>query len=36
MAQVDPQNLDCRVIVGEDEVVSLRELLPHYWLVQSG
>ena len=34
MAQVDPRNLDCRVIVGEDQVVSLRALLPHYWLTQ--
>ena len=34
MVQVDPRNLDCRVIVGEDEAVSLRALLPHYWLVQ--
>lgn len=34
MAQVDPRNLDCRVIVGEDQVVSLRALLPHYWLIQ--
>jgi cytidine deaminase len=36
IAQVDPRNFDCRVVVGEDEVVSLRELLPHYWLIQSG
>jgi cytidine deaminase len=30
MAQVDPRNLDCRVIVGETEDVSLRELLPRH------
>ena len=35
MAQVDPRNLDCHVIVGEDEIVSLRALLPHYWLIQA-
>jgi len=34
MAQVDPRNLDCRVIVGEDQVVSLRALLPNHWLIQ--
>lgn len=32
MAQLDPRNLDCTVIVGEDEDVRLRDLLPSYWL----
>jgi len=32
MAQLDARNLDCRVIVGEDRDVSLRELLPRHWL----
>lgn len=34
MAQLDPRNLDCRVIVAEDQDVSLRELLPRHWLTQ--
>jgi len=32
MAQVDPRNMDCSVIIAEEEVVPLRELLPHHWL----
>lgn len=32
MAQLDARNLDCRVIVAEDQDVSLRELLPKHWL----
>jgi cytidine deaminase len=32
MAQLDPANLDCRVIVGEGRSVPLRELLPLDWL----
>jgi cytidine deaminase len=32
MAQVNPVNLNCRVILGEDRVVLLRALLPEYWL----
>lgn len=32
MVQVDPRNLDCRVILGEDREVPLRDLLPHHWL----
>jgi cytidine deaminase len=34
IAQVDRRNLDCRVIIGEDQDVSLRELLPKHWLAQ--
>jgi cytidine deaminase len=30
MAQIDARNLDCRVIVGEDREVALRDLLPHH------
>ena len=29
MAQIDARNLDCRVIIGEDREVALRELLPN-------
>lgn len=36
MAQVDSRNLDCRVIIGEGEVVRLRDLLPHSWQGQRG
>lgn len=36
MAQIDSRNLDCKVIIGEGEVVRLRELLPHHWLSQVG
>ncbi|MCX5671622.1 MAG: cytidine deaminase [Planctomycetota bacterium] len=32
MAQVDDRNFDSRVIVGEDQEVSLRDLLPDHWL----
>jgi cytidine deaminase len=32
MAQINPVNLSCRVILGEDRVVSLRALLPEHWL----
>ena len=32
MAQIDLRNLDARIIVAEDEDVSLRELLPRHWL----
>ena len=28
MAQIDPRNLDCTVIIGVDEDVRLRDLLP--------
>lgn len=34
IAQVDSRNLDCRVIIGEDRIVTLRELLPEHWLAQ--
>ena len=32
MAQIDVRNFDCRVILGENEDVPLRELLPTHWL----
>ncbi len=32
MAQINPANLDCRVVLGEDRVVALRQLLPEHWL----
>jgi len=32
IAQIDIRNLDCKVIVAEDEDVCLRELLPKHWL----
>ena len=35
MVQVDVRNFDCRVIVGEDRAITLRELLPNHWLRQS-
>ena len=34
MAQLDPRNLDCRVIVAEDRDAPLRELLPRHWLAK--
>lgn len=33
MAQIDIRNLDCKVIVADDEDVFLRELLPKHWLI---
>ena len=32
MMQVDHRNLEAKVIVGEDRIVTLRELLPQPWL----
>jgi cytidine deaminase len=32
MAQINPANLDCRVVLGDDRVVLLRALLPEHWL----
>jgi cytidine deaminase len=32
IAQVDRQNLDCAVILGDDREVPLREFLPEHWL----
>jgi cytidine deaminase len=32
MVQIDAGNLDCRVILGEDSDVPLRDLLPKHWL----
>lgn len=34
IAQVDTQNLDCAVILGDDREVPLRELLPEHWLTE--
>jgi len=34
MAQIDERNLDCKVIIGEDREVFLRDLLPNHWLMQ--
>ena len=34
MAQIDERNLDCKVIIGEDREVLLRELLPNHWMTQ--
>lgn len=36
MAQIDARNLDCKVLLGEDREVSLRDLLPDHWLAQEG
>ena len=35
MVQIDVQNFECQVIVGEDYTITLRELLPNHWLSQS-
>ena len=32
LAQLDPENMGCQVILGEDRVLSLNELLPEHWL----
>ncbi len=32
IAQLDPRNLDCRVILGQDRDVALRDILPEHWL----
>lgn len=34
MAQIDERNLDCKVVIGENREVPLRELLPHHWMTQ--
>jgi cytidine deaminase len=34
MVQVDARNLDSMVILGDNQEVSLRELLPDHWLTQ--
>lgn len=34
MAQIDERNLDCKVIIGEDREVLLRDLLPNHWMMQ--
>ena len=35
MAQIDERNLDCKVVLGKDREVLLRELLPHHWMTQA-
>lgn len=35
MAQIDERNLDCKVIIGEDREVLLRDLLPNHWMIQA-
>ncbi len=32
MVQIDRRNLDCTVIVSEDEDARLRDLLPNHWM----
>ena len=32
MAQIDERNLNCKVVIGEDRDVLLRDLLPNHWL----
>jgi cytidine deaminase len=32
LVQVDKRNFDCRVVLGDDDSVLLRELLPRHWL----
>ena len=32
MAQINPENLDCQVILAEDRVVTLGSLLPEFWM----
>lgn len=34
MAQIDERNLECKVIIGQDREVLLRDLLPNHWLTQ--
>jgi len=36
MVQIDARNLDCRVLLGEDREMLLRDLLPNHWLTQDG
>ncbi len=32
IAQIDSRNLDCMVIIGDDQEIPLRKLLPEHWL----
>ena len=32
MAQINPANMNCRVVLGDNRIVTLRSLLPEYWL----
>jgi cytidine deaminase len=32
IAQVDIRNMDCRVVLDEERVVTLKQLLPDHWL----
>ncbi len=34
IAQLDPRNLDCLVILANDRAVPLRALLPEHWLAE--
>lgn len=34
MAQIDERNMNCKVIIAEDKTVTLRDLLPHHWLME--
>ena len=36
LAQVDPKNLDCRVVLDGGRLVRLRELLPEHWRGREG
>ena len=35
IAQVDGRNLDCHVIIGNERIVTLRQLLPDHWLASN-
>ena len=32
IAQLDPRNLDCRVVIAPEQEVLLKELMPEHWL----
>lgn len=32
ISMLDARNLDCEVIISEDEILTMRELLPAHWL----
>lgn len=34
LAQIDPRNLDCEILLPDDASATLRELLPNAWLEQ--
>ncbi len=33
MVQIDARNLDAKVILNEHMILTLRELLPHHWMI---